>query len=149
MTKFYVKYYDLTSSIRKHIMDVKGIKTDIVGDGYEFPADRPLVTIELMPINNEYNVKRREAVEVTYRWQIGVHASNVVEQMKLKDEFNDFFMFTQVPYFDFERSRDESQGFVELKVTSATPMPSDDIAKASKRYTTYFDVEIETIKRRC
>lgn len=142
------KQYDLTASLQRFLNDRSGIRVDLVYDGYSFPNNRPLITIEQMQNNLEYNVKGREAVEVIYRWQIGLHASNAVERMKEQERINDLLTFSNIPYFDFEKSADNPVGFFSVEVNAITPMPSDDITNHSTRHTVYFDVELLTIKRR-
>lgn len=142
------KQYDLTASLQRFLNDKSGIRVDLVYDGYSFPNNRPLITIEQMQNNLEYNVKGREAVEVIYRWQIGLHASNAVERMKEQERINDLLTFSNIPYFDFEKSADNPAGFFSVEVNAITPMPSDDITNHSIRHTVYFDVELLTIKRR-
>ena len=142
------KQYDLTASLQRFLINETGIQTDLVFDGYEYSPTRPLITIEQMQNNLEYNVKGREAVEVIYRWQIGLHASNAVERMKEQERINDLLTFSNIPYFDFEKSADNPAGFFSVEVNAITPMPSDDITNHSTRHTVYFDIELLSIKRR-
>jgi len=142
------RIYDLTTSI-KLFLDGEGYKTDIVYDGYEYPKERPLITIEQMPSNLEYIVKGREAVEVINRWQIGLHASNQVERMKHQELITELLTFKKIPYYEIDKSISEAIGFFNVEITGVTPMPSDDLAKHSVRYTVYFDVELLTVKRSC
>lgn len=148
MTIGYVTNLNLTNSLQRFLRERTGIRTDLIYDGYTFFNERPLVTIEQMQGNNEYNVKRREVVEVTYRWQIGLHAENFNQKMRLQDEINELMMFSKIPYYDFNKSADNPAGFFRVEVSAVTPMPSDDITKESRRHTVYFDTEITTIKRR-
>lgn len=141
--------WNLTVSLQQFLRDKTDIQTDIVYDGYEYSSVRPLITIEQMQNNYEYNVKGREAVETVYRWQIGLHASNVIERGKRQEEISNTLIFNDIPYFDYEKSANESVGFFDVEINAVTPMPADDIAKHSVRHTVYFDVELNTYKRRC
>lgn len=143
------KQWDLTVSLQQFLRDKTGIQTDIVYDGYEYSTVRPLITIEQMQNNYEYNVKGREAVETIYRWQIGLHASNVIERGKRQEEISNTLIFNDIPYFDYDKSADEPVGFFDVEINAITPMPADDITKHSVRHTVYFDVELNTYKRGC
>lgn len=149
MTVGYVKKYDATASIQRFLRERTGYQVDLVYDGYKYSDTRPLVTIRSMQDNNEFNVKGREAVETTYRWQIGLHAEHLSGQLKDADVINELLMLSDIPYFDYDKSADNPAGFFSVEITAVVPMPSDDIANASRRYTTYFDAELLTIKRRC
>ena len=141
--------WNLTVSLQQFLRDKTDIQTDIVYDGYEYSSIRPLITIEQMQNNYEYNVKGREAVETIYRWQIGLHASNVIERGKRQEDISDILIFNDIPYFDYNKSADEPVGFFDVQINAVTPMPADDIAKHNVRHTVYFDVELNTYKRRC
>lgn len=141
--------WNLTVSLQQFLRDKTGIQTDIVYDGYEYGSVRPLITIEQMQNNYEYNVKGRRAVETIYRWQIGLHASNVLERGKRQEEISNTLIFNDIPYFDYDKSADEPVGFFDVEINAVTPMPADDIAKHSVRHTVYFDVELNTYKRGC
>lgn len=143
------KQWNLTVSLQQFLRDKTGIQTDIVYDGYEYSSVRPLITIEQMQNNYEYNVKGREAVETIYRWQIGLHASNVLERGKRQEDISDILIFNDIPYFDYDKSADEPVGFFDVQINAITPMPADDITKHSLRHTVYFDVELNAYKRRC
>lgn len=142
------KQYDLTASLQRYLVGNSGIRTDIIFDGYTFPSERPLITLEQMQNNHEYNVKRKEAVEVIYRWQIGLLASNAVERMQTQETISDLLTFGEVPYFDFEKSADNPAGFFNLTLNDVMPMPSEDVTDHSRRHTVYFDVELATFKRK-
>ena len=143
------KQWNLTVSLQQFLRDKTGIQTDIVYDGYEYSSVRPLITIEQMQNNYEYNVKGREAVETIYRWQVGLHASNVIERGKRQEDISDILIFNDIPYFDYDKPNDEPVGFFDVEINAVTPMPADDIAKHSVRHTVYFDVELNTYKRGC
>ena len=143
------KQWNLTVSLQQFLRDKTGIQADIVYDGYVYSSVRPLITIEQMQNNYEYNVKGREAVETIYRWQVGLHASNLIERGKRQEEISNTLIFNDIPYFDYEKSANESVGFFDVEINAVTPMPADDIAKHSVRHTVYFDVELNTYKRGC
>src|SRR5690625_6881883 len=92
-----------------------------------------------MQNNYEYNVKRREAVEVVYRAQVGLHASNGVERMRLQERINNGLLFDGIEY----RSGEETSGFFDVEITGIMPMPSDDITDRGRRHTVYFDIRSE------
>src|SRR5690625_7531129 len=87
------------------------------------------MTIEQMQNNYEYNVKRREAVEVVYRAQVGLHASNGVERTRLQERINNGLLFDGIEY----RSGEETSGFFDVEINGIVPMPSDDITRSEER----------------
>lgn len=141
--------YDLQNALRFYFIREMDVACDIVFDGYEFPEDRPLVTIESMQNNAEVISKQREAVRLIYRFQVGLHAGNAVEKAKLQEEISRVFMFENIPYYNTDLSVDEPVGFFSVDLTSVVPMPTDDISKHSERHRVYFDIEIENNKRSC
>jgi len=143
-----IKQRNLSNSIVVYLRDKLDVKVDVISDGYEFPRERPLVTIEQMQNNYEYNVKGREAVEVDYRFQIGLHTEYFRDRQRLQEYLSDIFIFDRFPYIDFDKSADEIVGFFDVDLEAVTPMPSDSKSRHSVKHTVYFDVEINTIKRR-
>ena len=57
--------YDIIYSLQRYFSDKFGLRADWVVDGYEYPNDKPFVTLEF--ITNEWidRAKRQEAVQVT------------------------------------------------------------------------------------
>ena len=122
-------------------------RVDLLYDGYEFPDDRPLITVENMQSNYEPVSKLREGIQAIYRYQIGLHDVNSVELSKNKEVIANLFNFHRFKYF--EESPDNIKGFFYCELTAVVPMPASDISKQSEFHRVYFDVEIENIKRRC
>ena len=143
------RQYDIMYSLQRYLKDITTMRVDLVFDGYIMHKDRPLITIEQMQNNLEYITKLRESVSTDYRFQVGLHASNPVEKMKLQEVMIEALIFGDVPYFRTSVSIEDSAGIMSVKVMAVVPMPSDDIAQESGRHTVYFDVEIDDIKRRC
>lgn len=143
------RQYDLMYSLRSFLIGETGIPCDIVYDGYKKRKDKPYTTVEQMQNNNEYNTKLREAVETTYRFQIGLHASKLSEKSKLQEDITRVLLFDKVPYFNTELSLVENVGRFSVNVMAVVPMPSDDLSDVSGHHTVYFDVEINDTKRRC
>src|SRR5690625_7443692 len=88
MTAINIEQYGFLVSLKRYFEDKYDIPCDIIYDGYKWRDEKPFMTIEQMQNNYEYNVKRREAVEVVYRVQVGLHASNGVERMRLQECIN-------------------------------------------------------------
>lgn len=149
MIQYNFSQYDLSASLQRYLRENTGFRTDLIEDGYEYPSERPLITVEQMPGNYEYRVKGRETVDAIYRWQVGLHAGYYSERMKEQERISDLFLFKKIPYFNFTKSTEEPVGFFDVKINAIMPMPSDDIAKESRRHTVYFDVELNTYKRSC
>lgn len=149
MTRYNFSQYDLTASLQRFLRENTGFRTDLIEDGYEYPSERPLITIEQMIGEFEYRIKSREAVDATYRWQVGLHAGYYSERLKEQERISNLFLFKKIPYFNFTKSTEEPVGFFDVKISAIMPMLSDDIAKQSRRHAVYFDVELNTYKRSC
>jgi len=145
MTAINIEHYGFLVSLKRYFEDKYDIPCDILYDGYKWRDEKPFMTIEQMQNNYEYNVKRREAVEVVYRAQVGLHASNGVERMRLQERINNGLSFDEIEY----RSGEETSGFFDVEITGIVPMPSDDITDRGRRHTVYFDIELNTYKRSC
>src|SRR5690625_3439645 len=96
-----IKQRNLSNSIVVYLRDKLNVKVDVISDGYEFPRERPLVTVEQMQNNYEYNVKGREAVEVDYRFQIGLHAEYFRDRQRLQEYLSDISIFERFLYIYF------------------------------------------------
>src|SRR5690625_1011424 len=108
MTAINIEQYGFLVSLKRYFEDKHGLPCDIIYDGYKWRDEKPFMTIEQMQNNYEYNVKRREAVEVVYRVQVGLHASNGVERMKLQERINKGMLVVETEY----RSRVEKSSSV-------------------------------------
>lgn len=142
-----MKQYDLENSLMFFFQRELGIRTDLVYDGYEFPKERPLITIEPMQNNLEPISKQREAIQIIYRFQIGLHADNPVVRRHKQEEISDLLTFEKIPYFITQESVDEPIGYFLCDLTAVVPMPADEINRKTEYHRVYFDVEIENIKR--
>src|SRR5690625_5210693 len=125
-----------------------GIRKDNTFVGYEIPNERPLITIEPMQNNYESISKQREAMQVIYRFQIGLRAGNPVEKRHKQEEISELLTTRKIPYFNTQRSVDEPVGYFLWHLNAVVPMSADEINRKSKNHRVYFDVEIEDIKRR-
>jgi len=128
--------------------DKTGIKTELIYDGYDFPENRPLITVE--PIQDDFIIlsKQRESVEVTRHYQIGLHEVNNVQLTINSERLKDVFLFEEFTYYNTLKNPAEIAGTFLCNLTAVVPMPSDDISQKSEYYRVYFDVEITNIKRR-
>lgn len=140
--------YDLVYSMQKFFEDNFGLQADWIGDGYEYPTVRPFVTIELISDERIERVKNLEALQIIEHLQIGYHAKNIVDRTKQAEKISDALTFNKIPYFNTDKSIDNSVGFFRVKVTSVVPIGAEDINKKSEYHRVYFDIEIEKIKRR-
>ena len=144
-----IRQYDLENSLVLFLERELKIRTDLVYDGYEFPEDRPFITIEPMQNNIEILTKRREAVQRIYRYQIGLHADNPVSLRHLQEDISDLLTFRKIPYYNTQESVDDPIGYYLCDLTAVVPMPADELSRKSEYHRVYFDIEIENIKRGC
>src|SRR5690625_311114 len=141
--------YDIIYSLQRYFSDNFGLRADWVVDGYEYPSDKPFVTLEY--ITNEWinRAKRQEAVQVTELLQIGYHASNAVDMTKTSERIADSLTSNKIPYFNTDTSGVDSAGFFGVKIVGVVPMGASEKNRESEYLRVYIDAEIEKIKRRC
>ena len=144
-----IKTYNAIYSLQRFFEERVSLRLDWVHDGYEFPKDKPYMTVEIMPDERRILSKGREAVEVIEHLQLGYHASNIVDLTKMSERIADLLTFNRVPYFDTDLTVDEAVGSFLCEVTSVVPIMADDINRESEYNRVYFDVEITKIKRGC
>src|SRR5690625_7576106 len=77
-----IRQYDLENSLMFLFERELGIRTDLIYDGYEFPDERPLITIEPMQNNIDVLTKQREAVQRIYRYQIEIGRASCRERVE-------------------------------------------------------------------
>src|SRR5699024_12671697 len=96
--------YDIIYSLQRYFSDKFDLRADWVVDGYEYPSEKPFVTLEY--ITNEWidRVKRQEAVQVTELLQIGYHASNAVDMTNTSARIEDSLTINKIPYFNKSKS---------------------------------------------
>src|SRR5699024_12004018 len=94
------------------------LRADWVVDGYEYPSDKPFVTLEY--ITNEWidRTKRQEAVQVTELLQIGYHASNAVDMTKTSERIADSLTCNKIPYFNTSKSVVDSAGAFGARIVA-------------------------------
>lgn len=144
-----MRQYDLAYSLQRFLAGETGIVSDIVYDGYTLDKSKPFITIEQMQNNTEILVKQREAVQVIYRFQIGLHASNPVEKMREQERISELLTFKEMPYYSTEKSVDQPVGYFLCDLKAVVPMPAGEQSRQSEYHRVYFDIEIENIKRGC
>lgn len=144
-----LKLYDAIYSLQRFFSDELGVRANWVYDGYQYPEEKPFMTIETLTDERTVLSKGREAVQVIEHLQIGYHATNIVDRTKRAEEIADLLTFKKVPYFDTEKSVVESDGYFLCDLTGVVPMMADETNRKSEYNRVYFDVEIENIKRGC
>lgn len=145
-----IHQHGLNRSLILHLREkFPNVRVDLKFDGYEIPAERPLIIVEPMQNNNEILTKQREAIETIYRYQIGLYEKNSVELSIKQERLQDVFNFDRFTFYDTLQSPAIQTGFFYCELTAVTPMPADDISKKSEYNRVYFDVEIKDTKRRC
>jgi len=143
-----VNLYNAIYSLQRFFDTELNVRADWVSDGYEYPEEKPFITIESLTDERIVLSKGREAVQIIEHLQLGYHATNIVERTKTAEEIADLLTFNKIPYFDTGESVDEHVGFFDVKLTAVVPMPADELSRKSEYHRVYFDVEIENIKRR-
>ncbi len=141
--------YNVIASLQLFFREELGIRVDWIEDGYEYPTEKPFMTIEVLPDEREILVKQREAVSVIQHVQIGYHGEYMYDRTKMSDKISDLLTFKRVPYYNLEISVDEPVGSFLCELTAVVPMMADETNRKSEYNRVYFDVEIENIKRGC
>ena len=143
-----IRLYDAIYSLQRFFDAELGVRADWIYDGYEYPTEKPFITIESLTDERVVLSKGRESVQVIEHLQLGYHTSNIVDRTKTADRIADLLTFKQVPYYDTEISVDEPVGSFLCGLNAVVPMPADELSRSSEHNRVYFDVEIENIKRR-
>lgn len=144
-----IKLYDAIYSLQRFFDAELGLRADWIFDGYQYPEEKPFITIETLTDERTVLSKGREAVQVIEHLQLGYHASNIVDRTKTADKIADLLTFKRVPYYNTEKSVDEPVGSFLCELTGVVPMMADEKNRQSEYHRVYFDVEIENIKRGC
>src|SRR5699024_12457365 len=75
--------YDILYSLQKFLAEQTGVRTDIIYDGYEYPKDKPFMTLKTLMDERIYNVKRREAVQSIEHIQLSYHAEHFADRTQI------------------------------------------------------------------
>src|SRR5690625_122768 len=142
-----IRLYNVIYSIQRFFDDNLGIKADWIYDGYEYPSERPFITIESLTDERTILSKGRESVQIIEHLQLSYYAKNIVDRTNRAEEIADLLTFNKVPYYT-EESAQQPAGYFLCEVTAVVPIPADDITRHSEYHRVHFDVEIENIKRR-
>lgn len=144
-----VHQHGLNRSLIMYLRDkFPEMQVDLKYDEYKMPQTRPLILVEPMQNNFEAISKQREAVQTTYRYQIGLYDKNSVQLSLNQERLANVLMYDEFPYYDTLISPPELTGYFLCNLTAVVPIPNDDVSKSSDNNRVYFDVEIENIKRR-
>lgn len=143
-----LRLYDAIYSLQRFFGERFGLRADWKYDGYQYPSQRPIITIEALMDERITLSKQRESIQVIDHLQLGYHASDIVDRTQMAENIADVLTFEEIPYYDTQESVAVPSGFFVVEVTSVTPISPDDISNKSEYHRVYFDVEIEKIKRR-
>lgn len=146
----YINQYGLDRSLLFNLRSMFGedMTVDLKYDGYEIPKTRPLILLEKEQNNFEIVSKGRETVEVIYRYQVGIFSNNSADLSRTQDRLQNLFLFNDFAYYDTSNNN-KIVGRFDIILNNVTPVFADDIKDKSKYNRVYFDIEIETLKRRC
>lgn len=145
-----IHQHGLNRSIVSHLRKVfPEARVDLKFDGYEMPEVRPLILVEPMPNSNEIRAKQREAIETTYRYQIGLFDTNSVNLSINQERLQQVFNFDRFAFHDTLQSPAPLTGYFLCDLTGVNPIHPDDLSKKSDYHRVYFDVEIQDTKRSC
>ncbi len=123
-----------------------GIATVLMYDGVKLPESKPFITVEQMQNNLEFISKQREAVETTFRFQLGLYANSLTERTRKQDEIRDLFLFEDIPLYT--DSGELTAGFFRVGITNEVPLSAEDTSDKTKMHRLYFDIEVERISHK-
>lgn len=130
-------------SLEQVIQNTIGIPTVLYFDGMKLPSKKPFLLVEQMQNNFTYLSKGREAVETTYRFQIGIFAESHAQRSTLQDKLRSLFLFEEIPLFD-DTGVNTGRVFA-VNVVSEVPITPEDISDKTRTHRLYFDVEVTQI----
>lgn len=139
--------HEITSSIKAHLQR-KGNEVVWMYQGVKLPDILPIITIEQMKNDNEFISKGREAIETTYRHQVGIRARNESEKVQMQSEIHRIFLLDKFDLLDTTKIPTPVVGSFYVKPVSITPIISNLINDVSGKHRVYFDIEVEQITRR-
>jgi len=136
---------EIQHSLRTHLQTVIGIPAIWVYDGVSLPDEtaKPYITVEQMQNNNEILAKGREAVESTYRFQVGLRANSASERARLQSAIKRTLLFDKIDLYDLTQSPAVVSGYFYAEVTAEVPIPADSTDARSNFHRVYFDVEVD------
>lgn len=141
--------HGLNRAILRHLREaMPDTRVDLLFDGYDMPADRPLIIVEPMQNTNSILTKRREAIQTIYRYQIGLFDENSVQLSKNQERLQQVLNFDEIAFYDTLQETMPLVGYFSCFLMDVVPMPNDDASRISDNHRVYFDVEIYDVKRR-
>lgn len=143
-----ITQHGLHYSVIEHLRNKFNVPTEWVRDGYKKPDVKPFITVEQMQNNYEAISKLREAVETVYRFQVGLHAEHSTQRAQMQEAIQDTFIFDRFTYLDTAEFPATACGSFLCDLTAVVPMPADSVNNQSDYNRVYFDIEINTTKRR-
>ncbi len=139
--------HEITASIMAHLQSA-GHDVVWIYQGVKLPGTLPVVTIEQMQNNNAFISKGREAVETTYRHQVGLRARTESEKTRIQSEINRIFLFDKIDLLDTTKTPAPVVGSFYVRPVSIVPIMDDKVNDESGKHRVYFDTEVEQITRR-
>lgn len=140
--------HSIQHSLIEHLRKVTGLPTIWIYDGVVLPEAKPYITVEQMQNNNEILSKQREAVGITYRFQVGLFAASGSDRARRQDVINQSLLFDIIDLYDTSEVPAPIVGTMQAEVTNVVPISPENIAEKSKYHRVYFDVEIPTVMNR-
>ncbi|MBU5266297.1 hypothetical protein [Virgibacillus proomii] len=130
-------------SIGQKIEQELGVKTVLKYDGIKLPTEKPFILVEQMQNNHTQISKLREAIQTTFRFQIGIYAETQAQRSSMQDKLRDLFLFAQFPLYDDMGA--ETGVFFDVGLTNEVPIDADDLSDKTNMHRLYFDVEVAQI----
>lgn len=138
----------LQSSLIAHLRTLTGLETLWHYGGIVLPASAPFLVVEQMQNNNAILTKQREAVQSTYRFQVGLFAKTASDRAKTQDVIKRSLIFDEIEYLDTSKSPAVVDGFFRAELTAEVPFSVEEIEDVSQYHRVYFDIEIVRVLRR-
>lgn len=135
-------------SLIEHLKRTIGVNVLWVFDGMKKPieSDKPYMDVEQMMNGLETVDKMREAIEITYRFQIGLYAQSSSQRATMQGDVTRTLIFDKVNLLDTSVSGFPTVGTLDVDVTAVTPISPENIEDKSNYHRVYFDVEVEIMQ---
>lgn len=136
--------YGITLSIRQFLASFMPEAKEVVlmRDGVVLSGRaKPFLSVQNLGDINESIAAGRRSYEETYRFQVGVHANNIGELLRLKDKTKT--LLRRPDGIELYDDKAVATGLrFNVDVEGFTPIYSDDTANETENHRGYFDISV-------
>ena len=130
-------------SVKEHLSKKSEVPAIIMYDGIQLPDEKPFITVKIMPGQNDFITKHRDAVLSVYRYEVGVYATSLWNRSELQQDVRLAFMYDKFPLLDMV-GKDTGKTFMVDGSFTEVPLDNDDLTNETKNHRVFFDIVIQT-----